>query len=197
MAAAEAYLRGIERRIAAGLNPKVGSVASIFVSRWDVAVKDKVPQQLRNCLGIAVAKRTYHAYRAMLTSPRWRKLAAAGARPQRLLWASTGTKDPDAPDTLYIEALAARDTINTIPDKTLRAFADHGVLRGVLSDDGRDGEEILAEFTRLGIDDSALADQLQFEGTDSFDKSWQDLMNSIAQKGTMLGRAGQTQAEHL
>jgi transaldolase len=126
IAAAEAYMRGIERRIAVGLDPKVGSVASIFVSRWDVAVADKVPRQLRNRLGIAIAKRAYKAYRELLASPRWRKLAAAGARPQRLLWASTGTKDPDASQTLYIEALAAPDTINTIPDKTLHAFADHG-----------------------------------------------------------------------
>ena len=148
LAAAEAYMRGIERRIAAGLDPKVGSVASIFISRWDVAVKDKVPGELRNRLGIAIAKRTYKAYRAVLDAPRWRKLAVAGARPQRLLWASTGTKDPDAPDTLYIEALAAPDTINTIPEKTLQAFADHGELKGVMPLDGGDAEEMLAEFTR-------------------------------------------------
>jgi transaldolase len=160
IAAAEAYMRSIERRIAAGLDPRVGSVASIFVSRWDVAVKDKVPQRLRNRLGIAIAKRAYKTYRELLASPRWRKLAAAGARPQRLLWASTGTKDPDAPDTLYIEALAAPDTINTIPDKTLRAFADHGELKGVLAVDGGDAEEVLAEFTRIGVDDVALAAQL-------------------------------------
>ena len=166
-------MRGIERRIAAGLDPKVGSVASIFVSRWDVAVTDKVPRQLRNRLGIAIAKRAYKAYRELLASPRWRKLAAAGARPQRLLWASTGTKDPDASETLYIEALAAPDTINTMPDKTLLAFADHGEVKGVLPADGGDAEEVLAEFAQIGVDDAALAAQLQREGAESFDKSWQ------------------------
>ena len=179
-------MRGIERRIAQGLDPKVGSVASIFVSRWDVAVKDKVPQQLRNRLGIAIAKRAYKAYRAVLATPRWRTLAAGGAGPQRLLWASTGTKDPDASDTLYIEALAAPDTINTIPDKTLHAFADHGELKGVLPVDGGDAEEVLAEFTRIGVDDAALATQLQREGTESFDKSWQELMDCIAAKSASL-----------
>ena len=135
VAAAEAYMRGIERRIAGGLDPKVSSVASLFVSRWDVAVKDKVAGELRNRLGIAIARRTYKAYRELLASPRWQKLAGAGARPQRLLWASTGTKDPGAPDTLYVEALAAPDTINTIPDKTLLAFADHGTLDDRLEPD--------------------------------------------------------------
>jgi transaldolase len=192
IAAAEAYMRGIERRIAAGLDPEVGSVASIFVSRWDAAVKDKVPQQLRNRLGIAIAKRAYKAYRELLASPRWRKLVVAGARSQRLLWASTGTKDPDAPDTLYIEALAAPDTINTIPDKTLHAFADHGELKGVLPVDGGDAEEMLAEFTRIGVDDAALAAQLQREGVESFDKSWQDLMDRIASKSATLETIDQT-----
>jgi transaldolase len=187
-------MRGIERRIAAGLDPEVGSVASIFVSRWDVAVKDKVPQRLRNRLGIAVAKRAYKAYRQFLTAPRWRKLAAAGARPQRLLWASTGTKDPNASDTLYIEALAAPDTINTIPNKTLHSFADHGELNGVLPVDGGDAEEVLAEFARLGVDDATLAAQLQGEGTESFDKSWQDLMDRIASKSATLETADQTGA---
>ena len=194
IAAAEAYMRGIERRIAEGLDPKVGSVASIFVSRWDVAVKDKVPQQFRNRLGIAIAKRAYKAYRELLAAPRWQKLAAAGARPQRLLWASTGTKDPDASDTLYIEALAAPDTINTIPDKTLHAFADHGELKGVLPVDGGDAEDVLAEFARIGVDDAALAAQLQREGTESFDKSWQDLMGRIASKSAMLETVDQTGA---
>ena len=179
-------MRGIERRIAAGLDLKVDSVASLFVSRWDVAVKEKVPPTLRNRLGIAIAKRTYKAYRELLASPRWRKLAAAGARPQRLLWASTGTKDPDASDTLYIEALAAPDTINTMPDKTLIAFADHGQVKGVMPVDGGDAEEVLAEFKRIGVDDAALADQLQREGTASFDKSWRDLLECIATKGAML-----------
>jgi len=186
LAAAEAYLRGIERRIAAGLEPKVRSVASIFVSRWDVAVKDRVPQGLRNRLGIAIAGRAYKAYRELLASPRWRKLAAAGAWEQRLLWASTGTKDPQAHDTMYIEALAAPDTINTIPDKTLLAFADHGELKGEMPLDGGDAEEVLAQFARLGIDDAALAEELQREGAEAFDKSWQDLLELIASKSAAL-----------
>lgn len=188
VAACEAYQRGIERRIAAGLDPCVGSVASVFVSRWDVAVKDKIPSALRNRLGIAVATRAYKAYRAGLAAPRWQRLAAAGARPQRLLWASTGTKDPEASDTLYIEALAAPDTISTFPDATLRAFADHGVLRGALPADGGDAEEVLGEFERAGIDVAALAARLQREGTESFDKSWRDLMDRIASKSTELAQ---------
>jgi len=190
LAAAEAYLRGIERRIAAGLDPKVRSVASIFVSRWDVAVKDRVPQALRNRLGIAIAARAYKAYRELLASPRWRKLAAAGAWEQRLLWASTGTKDPHAQDTMYIEALAAPDTINTIPDKTLLAFADHGKLKGVMPRDGGDAEEVLAQFARLGIDDAALAAELQREGAEAFDKSWRDLLELIASKSATLEKIG-------
>ena len=190
LAAAEAYLRGIERRIAAGLDPKVRSVASIFVSRWDVAVKDRVPQPLRNRLGIAIAGRAYKAYRELLASPRWRKLAAAGAWEQRLLWASTGTKDPHAQDTMYIEALAAPDTINTIPDKTLLAFADHGKLKGVMPLDGGDAEEVLAQFARLGIDDAALAAELQREGAEAFDKSWRDLLELIASKSATLEKIG-------
>lgn len=186
VAAADAYMRGIDRRIAAGLDPKIDSVASLFVSRWDVAVHDTVPAALRNRLGIAIARRTYKAYRDVLASPRWRKLAAAGARPQRLLWASTGTKDPGAPDTLYVEALAAPDTIDTIPEKTLVAFADHGRVRGVLSPDGGDAEAVLAEFTRAGVDDTALAARLQREGTASFDKSWKDLLDRLAAKRATL-----------
>ncbi|MGB9485186.1 MAG: transaldolase [Terriglobia bacterium] len=191
VAGAEAYMRGMERRIGAGLDPKVESVASIFVSRWDVAVNDKVPGQLRNRLGIAIAQRTYKAYRELLTSPRWRKLAAGGARPQRLLWASTGTKDPGASDTLYIEALAAPDTVNTMPEKTLLAFADHGRVRGELPADGGDAEALLAEFARAEVDDSALAAELQREGTESFDKSWNDLMDCIASKSAMLKKNAQ------
>ncbi|KXV11453.1 transaldolase [Caballeronia megalochromosomata] len=194
VAAAQAYLRGIERRIAAGLEPNVGSVASIFISRWDVAVKDKVPPQLRNRLGIAIAKRAYQAYRELLASHRWRQLAVAGAQPQRLLWASTGTKDPDAADTLYIESLAAPDTINTVPDRTLHAFADHGELKGALPADGGDAEDILAEFARAGVDDAALAAQLQREGAESFDKSWNDLIDCIAAKSAMLEQGDQTRA---
>jgi transaldolase len=194
IASAEAYMRGIERRLAAGLDPRVDSVASLFVSRWDVAVKDQVPQKLRNRLGIAVAKRTYKAYRDLLASPRWRALAAAGARTQRLLWASTGTKDPDAPDTLYIEALAAPDTISTIPDKTLHAFAEHGQVSGVMPVDGGDAEDTIADFRRIGVDDAAVADQLQREGTASFDKSWQDLLDCIAAKSALLEQGGRPAA---
>jgi len=189
LAAANAYLRGIERRIAAGLDPKVDSAASLFVSRWDVAVKDKVPHELRNRLGIAIAKRTYKAYRELLASPRWLALEAAGARVQRLLWASTGTKDPQALDTLYIEVLAAPDTINTIPDKTLLAFADHGQVSGALPVDGGDAEHVIAEFRRLRVDDAALADQLQVEGAQAFDKAWADLVDCIAAKGEALDSA--------
>lgn len=194
LAAAEAYMRGIERRLATGLDPRVDSVASLFVSRWDVAVKGVVPQELRNRLGIAVAKRTYKAYRGLLASPRWRRLAAAGARTQRLLWASTGTKDPAASDTLYIETLAAPDTINTIPDRTLLAFAERGHLRGVMPVDGGDAEDTLAAFRRIGVDDAALATQLQREGTASFDKSWQDLLDCIASKHAMLEQGASTSA---
>ena len=197
IAAAEAYMRGVERRIATGLHPKVDSVASIFVSRWDVAVKDTVPPALRNRLGIAIAKRAYKAYRELLVSPRWHKLAAAGARPQRLLWASTGTKDPEASDTLYIEALAAPNTINTMPDKTLLAFADHGELHGELPADGGDAEPTLAEFARVGVDDAALAEQLLREGTQSFDKSWASLMECIASKARVLGKTAADQPTNL
>ena len=186
VAAAEAYMRGIERRIVGGLDPKVGSVASLFVSRWDVAVKDKVAGELRNRLGIAVARRTYNAYRDLLASPRWQKLAGAGARTQRLLWASTGTKDPGAPDTLYVEALAAPDTINTMPDKTLLAFADHGRVNGVMPIDGGDADAVLAAFTRAGVDNAALAARLQREGAQSFAKSWQELMDCIATKSSIV-----------
>jgi len=186
VAAAEAYMRGIERRIAGGLDPKVSSVASLFVSRWDVAVKDKVAGELRNRLGIAVARRTYKAHRDLLASPRWQKLAGAGARTQRLLWASTGTKDPGAPDTLYVEALAAPDTINTMPDKTLLAFADHGRVNGVMPIDGGDADAVLAAFTRAGVDNAALAARLQREGAQSFAKSWQELMDCIATKSSIV-----------
>src|SRR3984885_9419383 len=182
VAAAEAYMRGIERRIAAKLDPKVASVASLFVSRWDVAVKDKVPAALRNRLGIAIAQQAYQAYRNLLVAPRWRKLASAGASPQRLLWASTGTKDPAAPDTLYVEALAAPDTINTVPEKTLHAIADHGRLHGVMRDDGADADQVLAQFGEAGVDASALAAQLQHEGAESFSKSWRELLDVIAKK---------------
>ncbi|MEO7889702.1 MAG: transaldolase [Vicinamibacterales bacterium] len=193
VAAAEAYMRGIERRIAVGLDPKVGSVASIFVSRWDVAVKDKAPEPLKNRLGIAIAMRTYKAYRELLASSRWETLARAGARPQRLLWASTGTKDPNASDTLYIEALAAPDTINTIPEKTLLAFADHGHVSGELPADGGDAEAVIAQFARAGVYDAALAAELQVEGTRSFEASWNDLMDCIATKSGILKKTAHAQ----
>ena len=189
-ASAEAYMRGIERRLAAGLDPIVFSVASLFVSRWDVAVADTVPQGLRNRLGIAVAKRTYKVYREVLASPRWRRLAAAGARPQRLLWASTGTKDPTASDTLYVEALAAPDTINTIPEKTLHAFADHGRVTGLLPVDGGDAEDVIAELSRYGVDEKTLAARLQRQGAESFDQSWQDLLECIATTSAKLEQGG-------
>src|SRR5438093_1722573 len=190
VATAEAYMRGIERRIAAGRDPKIHSVASVFVSRWDKAVMGKIPEKLRNRLGIAIANRTYKSYRDLLESPRWKKLVQAGALPQRLLWGSTGTKDPAAPDVLYIEALAAPETINTMPEKTLLAFADHGQVRGVLPRDGGDAEEVLREFQRAGVDETALAAELQREGAEAFDKSWNDLLECIAAKVTLLKKAG-------
>jgi transaldolase len=188
IAAAEAYMRGIERRITGGLDPLVASVASIFVSRWDVAVKDRAPQALRNRLGIAVSLRSFRAYRELLASARWQKLVAAGARAQRLLWASTGTKDPAAPDTLYLEALAAPDTINTVPDKTLLAFAEHGKVENTMPADGGDAETVLAEFFKAGIDVDALASELQHQGTDAFSKSWSDLLDVIAAKSAVLAK---------
>lgn len=182
LAAAAAYMRGIERRINAGRDARVASVASLFVSRWDVAVKEKVAEELRNKLGIAIAMRAYKAYRELLAAPRWQKLHAAGARPQRLLWASTGTKDPLAAATLYIDALAAPDTINTIPEKTLLAFARQGVVKHVLPPDGGDAEKLLAAFSNAGVDVVALAADLQREGTAAFAKSWDELMTLIASK---------------
>jgi transaldolase len=189
LAAADAFLRGIERRVAAGLEPEVGSVASVFISRWDAAVKDKVPEALRNRLGIAIAMRTYKAYRTVLDSPRWQRVFNAGARPQRLLWASTGTKDPGASDILYIKALAAPLTVNTMPEGTLKALADHGALGGILAADGGDSDEVLARFAAAGIDEDALANQLQDEGAKSFVTSWRDLMDVIATKSALLAKA--------
>jgi transaldolase len=189
VAAAEAFLRGIERRIEAGLKPAVGSVASVFISRWDSAVMDKVPDSLRDQLGIAIAKRTYRAYRALLSSPRWQRVFNAGARPQRLLWASTGTKDPKASDVLYIKALAAPFTVNTMPEGTLKALADHGDLGTILPADGGDCEEVLGQFAKAGINVDALAVQLQDEGAKSFVKSWNDLMAVITSKSAALKKA--------
>ena len=188
LAAAEAFLRGIERRMEAGLNPNVGSVASVFISRWDVAVMGKVPDPLRDRLGIAIAKRTYKAYRSLLGSPRWQRIDNAGARPQRLLWASTGTKDPKASDILYIKALAAPFTVNTMPEDTLKALAEHTELGTTLPADGGDCEEVLASFKNSGIDVDALAAQLQEEGAKSFVKSWNDLMSVITSKGAALNK---------
>jgi transaldolase len=188
LAAAGAYMRGLERRIAAGLDPAVGSVASLFVSRWDVAVAKQLPPALRNRLGLAIARRTYKVYRELLASPRWLRLAAAGARPQRLLFASTGTKDPAARDTLYVDALAAPDTINTLPEKTLEAFADHGRVSGVLPTDGGDAESVIAECRRAGVDDAALAARLQQEGAAAFTASWKDLLECITTTGARLER---------
>ncbi|WP_201312943.1 transaldolase [Dyella sp. EPa41] len=186
MAAAEAYMRGIERRLEAKLDAEVCSVASLFVSRWDVAVKDKVDEKLRNTLGVAVAGTVYRAYRDMLASPRWRALADEGALPQRLLWASTGTKDPNASDTLYVEALATSDTIDTMPEKTLAAFADHGELRGVMPRDGGDADTVLARFAGAGVDTDELAVRLQQEGAEAFVKSWKALLRRVAEKGEAL-----------
>lgn len=195
LAAAEAFIRGIERRIEAGLKPNVGSVASVFVSRWDGAVKGKVPAKLRNRLGIAIAERTYKAARAFLSSPRWHRVYSAGAWPQRLLWASTGVKDPLASDVLYIKALAAPFTINTMPERTLIALSKQTELGSIMAADGGNCEEVLAQFASAGIDIDTLADQLQEEGAESFVKSWNSLMTVIASKGAALEKvsaAGKT-----
>ncbi len=190
VAAAEAYVRGIERRVAAGLNPHVGSVASVFVSRWDGAVAGKVPPALANRLGIAMAKRAYKAYRDLLASDRWLRLLNKGARSQRLLWASTGTKDPKASDVLYVKSLAAPHSVNTMPEKTLLALADHGDIGAMLPHDGGDAEAVLAEFTRAGIDLDALAADLQRDGAAAFVKSWDDLLACIVEKSATLKKAG-------
>jgi len=189
VAAAKAYMRGIERRLQRGLDPRVNSVASLFVSRWDKAVIDKVPPPLRNRLGIAVASKTYRAYGELLSSPRWQALARVGTPVQRLLWASTGTKDPVASDTLYVEALAVPNTINTMPDKTLLAFAEHGRVRQTIAGDGGrsgDADEVIEEFARAGVNETALAAQLQLEGAAAFEKSWSDLLARIDEKTAAL-----------
>jgi transaldolase len=182
LAASEAFLRGVERRINAGLNPNVGSVASLFVSRWDVAVADKIPEPLHNQLGIAVAKRTYNAYKIVLGSDRWRRIYNSGARPQRLLWASTGTKDPSASETLYVSALAAPFTVNTMPEGTLNALARSYDIGPLLTADDGDCEAVITQFLRHGIDVDGLATQLQDEGADSFVKSWKDLLTVISSR---------------
>jgi len=188
-AAAEAYLRGVERRIEAGLNPAVASVASLFVSRWDVAVSGKVPAELTNRLGIAIAQRAYRAYLELLASPRFQRAANAGARAQRLLWASTGTKDPKASDILYVKALAAPFTVDTMPEGTLKAFADHGEVGGALAPDGGDCETVLSSFAKAGVDVDVLAARLQEEGAASFVKSWNDLMTCIESKRVTMRKA--------
>ena len=189
VAAAEAFLRGVERRLDVGLNPNVGSVASLFVSRWDAAVQDKVPGVLRNKLGIAVAQQIYKAARDLLSSPRWHRVYNAGARPQRILWASTGTKDPAASDILYVRALAAPFTVNTMPERTLKALAKYNALGSILPADGGDCEEVLARFAKKGADIDALAAQLQADGAKSFVNSWTELMEVIASKSAVLEKA--------
>jgi transaldolase len=186
LAVADAYMRAIERRLAAGLDPRISSVASVFVSRWDRAVADKVPAELANRLGIAIMQRIYRAHCDLLATQRWQDLEAKGARKQRMLWASTGTKDPKAPPGLYVEALAAPDTIDTMPEKTLMAFAEKGSLKGVMRADGGDAEEVLGRFASAGIDVKALATQLQVEGAASFVKSWNELMQRILEKSAAL-----------
>jgi transaldolase len=188
LAVAEAYMRGIERRIAAGRDPRISSVASLFVSRWDRAVADKVPAELRNRLGIAIAARTYRAHCDLVAGKRWRGLEAAGARKQRMLWASTGTKDPGAPAGLYVEALAAPDTVDTMPEKTLLAFAAQGAVKGIMAADGGDAEQTLASFAKAGVDVDALAARLQLEGAQSFVKSWKELLQRIADKSAALAK---------
>ncbi len=190
VAAAEAYLRGVERRIAAGLNPRVGSVASLFISRWDVAVAGRTPARLTNTLGIAVAQNAYRAYSDLLGSSRWRRAFNAGARPQRLLFASTGTKDPKASDILYVKGLVAPLTINTMPEGTLKAFSDHGELGAELAAEGGHHESVLAEFERAGVDLTQLAAKLQADGAAAFVSSWNDLLSVIAEKSASLKKAG-------
>jgi transaldolase len=189
IAAAEAFVRGVERRIDTGLQADVGSVASVFVSRWDAAVAGTAPAALHNTLGIAIAKRAYKAYRDLLGSPRWQRLYNAGARPQRLLWASTGTKDPHASDVLYIKALAAPFTVNTMPEGTLKALADHGEISESMSADGGDCEAVLDQFAKADVDIDALATRLQDEGAKSFVNSWNELMGVIAAKSATLAKA--------
>jgi len=186
LAAAEAYMKGIERRLNDGKSPLVESVASVFVSRWDTGAKDAVTPEFQNKLGIAIAMRTYAAYRDLLDSPRWKKLEAAGAHPQRLLWASTGTKDPKAPETLYVEALAAPDTVDTMPEKTLKAFAEHGKLGAAMPADGGLCEQTIDEIRRQGVDIEALAAKLQKDGGDAFAKSWHSLLGGLEEKVSRL-----------
>ncbi|MGH7787641.1 MAG: transaldolase [Candidatus Binatia bacterium] len=190
LGAAEAYMKGLERRIAAGLSPDVRSVASVFISRWDKAVMGKTPDTLRDQLGLAIARRTYKAYRDVLNSNRWQKLASLGARPQRLLLASTGTKDPKASDVLYVQALAAPNTVDTMPEETLLAFAEHGKVTELMPADGGDCEAMLAKFAAAGVDIDQLAATLQKEGAESFNQSWNELLAVIESKCSALKKAG-------
>ena len=194
--AAEAYMRGLERRVAAGLSPDVRSVASLFISRWDKATMNKVPERDRDKLGVAIGRQTYKAYRDLLESDRWERLADRGARAQRLLFASTGTKDPNASDVLYIGALAAPNTINTMPEETLLAFGEHGRVTGVIPRDGGDCEQVLAEFGRVGIDVAKLGADLQAEGAKSFVHSWKHLLNAIEAKRKALNQISNKEASN-
>ena len=189
LSAADAYMRGLERRLAVGLSPDVRSVASLFISRWDKATTEKAPVDLRNKLGTAIGKQTYQAYRDLMDSDRWQRLENQGARPQRVLFASTGTKDPAASDVLYISALAAPNTVNTMPEETLLAFGDHGQVSGVLARDGGDAEQVMAAFSKAGVDLGKMAADLQEDGAKSFVASWQDLLNSIELKSKSLKAA--------
>jgi transaldolase len=197
LAAAEAYLKGLERRVQDGSSPNVASVASLFVSRWDAASAAKLPDDLRNRLGIAVGQRTYKAYRDLLASARWKRLADAGAQPQRLLWASTSAKDPALPDTYYVSALAAEQTVNTMPEATLLAFGRHGSLDALLSTDTSAVEAVIAGVEQAGIDVDALAQELQIKGRDSFDQSFAKVLQSIEAKSAALRGAHGSGAEHL
>jgi transaldolase len=189
LAAAEAWLRGVERRIDAGLDPDVRSVASVFLSRWDVAVADQVPAELKNTLGLAIARRTYAAARALHATPRWQRALNAGARPQRVLWASTGTKDPKASDVLYLDNLIAPYTVNTVPEKTLHAFADHGKVPGVMVADGGDAEAVITAHEKAGVDVGALATKLQKDGAEAFVKSWKAMLAGLSEKIAVAGGA--------
>jgi transaldolase len=180
--AADAYLRGVERRLAGGLNPRVGSVASVFMSRWDKAANPLVPPALHNRLALAVGRDIYRAYRQLMESDRWQRAANAGARMQRLLWASTSTKDPSAPDTFYVHGLSAPFTVDTMPDQTLVAFYEHGEVGADMPADGGDCDAVLAEFKAAGVDVGKLAQRLQEEGATAFDRSWKDLLKHIEQQ---------------
>ncbi len=190
LAQSDAYMRGIEDRIENGLDPAVTSVASIFVSRWDVAIAGKVPDELADGLGITASVKTYAVHNEVYESERWQKLATKGARPQRLLFASTSTKDPSWDDTRYVKALAAPDTVNTMPEETVLAFADHGEVGEMVPPDGGDVDARLAAYEEAGIDVDALGAQLQTEGAEKFVASWTDLLSCIEGKTSDVAAAG-------